>query len=35
VRRSVFPGSRERIRHQATQVALEMLRRGLLGLEPL
>jgi len=35
VRRSVFPGARERVRHQATQVALEMLRRGLLGLEPL
>jgi nicotinamide-nucleotide amidase len=35
VRRSVFPGSRDRVRHQATQVALEMLRRGLLGLEPL
>jgi nicotinamide-nucleotide amidase len=35
VRRSHFPGGRERVRHQATQVALEMLRRGLLGLEPL
>jgi nicotinamide-nucleotide amidase len=35
VRRSIFPGGRERVRHQATQVALEMLRRGLLGLEPL
>jgi nicotinamide-nucleotide amidase len=35
VRRSVFPGARERVRHQATQVALEMVRRGLLGLEPL
>jgi nicotinamide-nucleotide amidase len=35
VRRAVFPGTRERVRHQATQVALEMLRRGLLGLEPL
>jgi nicotinamide-nucleotide amidase len=34
-RRSVFPGGRERVRHQATQVALEMLRRGLLGLPPL
>jgi nicotinamide-nucleotide amidase len=35
VRRSIFPGSRERVRFQATQVALEMLRRGLLGLPPL
>jgi nicotinamide-nucleotide amidase len=35
VRRAVFPGARERVRHQATQVALEMLRRGLLGLDPL
>jgi len=35
VRRSLFPGGRERVRYQATQVALEMLRRGLLGLEPL
>ncbi len=35
VRRSIFPGGRERVRHQATQVALEMLRRGLLGLAPL
>jgi nicotinamide-nucleotide amidase len=35
VRRVVFPGDRERIRHQATQAALEMLRRGLLGLAPL
>ena len=35
VRRALFPGGRERVRHQATQVALEMLRRGLLGLEPL
>jgi competence/damage-inducible protein CinA-like protein len=34
VRRAVFPGARERVRHQATQVALEMLRRGLLGLDP-
>ena len=32
VRRAVFPGARERVRHQATQVALEMIRRGLLGL---
>jgi nicotinamide-nucleotide amidase len=35
VRRTVFPGARERVRFQATQVALEMLRRGLLGLPPL
>jgi nicotinamide-nucleotide amidase len=35
VRRSVFPGGRSRVRFQATQVALEMLRRGLLGLPPL
>jgi competence/damage-inducible protein CinA-like protein len=35
VRRAVFPGGRERVRYQATQVALEMLRRGLLGLPPL
>jgi nicotinamide-nucleotide amidase len=35
VRRSIFPGSRERVRFQATQVALEMLRRGLRGLPPL
>jgi nicotinamide-nucleotide amidase len=35
VRRAVYPGARERVRHQATQVALEMVRRGLLGLEPL
>jgi len=33
VRRRIFPGDRERVRHQATQVALEMLRRRLLGLE--
>jgi len=30
VRRSLFPGSRERVRFQATQLALELLRRGLL-----
>lgn len=30
-----FLGGRERVRFQATQTALEMLRRGLLGLEPL
>jgi nicotinamide-nucleotide amidase len=35
VRRARYPGGRERVRFQATQVALEMLRRGLLGLEPL
>jgi nicotinamide-nucleotide amidase len=35
VRRNLFPGGRERVRYQSTQVALEMLRRGLLGLEPL
>jgi nicotinamide-nucleotide amidase len=34
VRRSLFPGNRERVRFQATQVALEMLRRGLLELPP-
>ncbi len=32
VRRAHFPGNRERIRHQASQAALEMLRRALLGL---
>jgi nicotinamide-nucleotide amidase len=35
VRRNHFPGGRELIRQQATQVALEMLRRGLLSLPPL
>jgi nicotinamide-nucleotide amidase len=35
VHRARYPGGRERVRFQATQVALEMLRRGLLGLEPL
>jgi nicotinamide-nucleotide amidase len=30
-----FLGGRERVRFQATQTVLEMLRRGLLGLEPL
>ena len=35
VRRAQFPGDRERVRMQATQMALEMLRRGLLGLAPL
>jgi len=34
VRRIHFPGTRERVRFQATQAALEMLRRGLLGLAP-
>jgi nicotinamide-nucleotide amidase len=33
VRRALFPGERERVRFQASQLALEMLRRGLLGLE--
>jgi nicotinamide-nucleotide amidase len=33
VRRAHFPGDRERIRLQACQAGLEMLRRGLLGLE--
>jgi nicotinamide-nucleotide amidase len=32
-RRARFPGGRARVRFQATQIALEMLRRGLLGLE--
>lgn len=35
VRRAHFPGGRKRVRFQATQAALEMLRRGLLGLPPL
>jgi nicotinamide-nucleotide amidase len=35
VRKANFPGGRERIRFQSTQAALEMLRRGLLGLSPL
>ena len=35
VRRNLFPGGREMIRQQSTQVALEMVRRGLLGLPPL
>ena len=30
-----FLGGRERVRFQATQTVLEMLRRGLLGLDPL
>jgi nicotinamide-nucleotide amidase len=34
VREARFPGTRERVRYQATQAALEMLRRGLLGLPP-
>jgi nicotinamide-nucleotide amidase len=32
IRRAHFPGDRERIRHQASQASLEMLRRALLGL---
>jgi nicotinamide mononucleotide (NMN) deamidase PncC len=35
VRRNHFPGGRELVRQQATQTALEMLRRGLLSLPPL
>jgi nicotinamide-nucleotide amidase len=35
VRRNHFPGGRELVRLQATQAALEMLRRGLVGLPPL
>jgi competence/damage-inducible protein CinA-like protein len=35
VRRIHFPGVRERVRFQASQAALEMLRRGLLGVEAL
>jgi nicotinamide-nucleotide amidase len=35
VRRCFFPGERSRIRVQAVQAALEMVRRGLLGLVPL
>jgi nicotinamide-nucleotide amidase len=35
VRRLHFPGSRDRVRHQACQAALEMMRRGLLGLSAL
>jgi nicotinamide-nucleotide amidase len=35
VRRFHFPGERERVRFQATQAALEMLRRGMLDLPPL
>jgi nicotinamide-nucleotide amidase len=34
VRRAHFPGDRERVRQQACQAALEMLRRALLRLEP-
>ena len=33
--RNLFPGGRELVRQQSTQVALEMLRRGLLALPPL
>jgi nicotinamide-nucleotide amidase len=32
-RRAHFPGVRERVRFQATQAALEMIRRGLAKLE--
>lgn len=32
-RRAHFPGGRERVRYQATQAALEMIRRGLMKLE--
>jgi nicotinamide-nucleotide amidase len=35
VRRAHFVGERERVRFQASQLALEMLRRGLLALVPL
>lgn len=35
VRKNLLPGGRERVRFQATQIALEMLRRELLGLPPL
>jgi nicotinamide-nucleotide amidase len=35
VRRVLFVGDRERVRYQATQAALEMIRRGLLGLAAL
>jgi nicotinamide-nucleotide amidase len=35
VRRLIFPGDRERVRRQASQAALEMIRRGLLGLAAL
>jgi nicotinamide-nucleotide amidase len=35
VRRVHFPSERDRVRFQSTQSALEMIRRGLLGLSPL
>ena len=35
VRRALFVGERERVRFQASQLALEMMRRGLLELAPL
>jgi nicotinamide-nucleotide amidase len=35
VRRVHFPSDRDRVRFQSTQSALEMIRRGLLGLSPL
>ena len=31
----IFPSERDRVRFQSTQSALEMIRRGLLGLAPL
>jgi nicotinamide-nucleotide amidase len=34
VRRAQFPGERDRVRAQAAQAALEMVRRALLGLSP-
>jgi 2'-5' RNA ligase len=34
VRRVHFPSDRDRVRYQSTQSALEMIRRGLLGLSP-
>jgi hypothetical protein len=35
VRQLLFPGSRDRVRRQACQATLEMIRRGLLGLAAL
>jgi nicotinamide-nucleotide amidase len=35
VRQAFFPGGRDRVRYQASQAALEMVRRGLLSLAPL
>ncbi|HEX6739268.1 MAG TPA: competence/damage-inducible protein A [Vicinamibacteria bacterium] len=34
VRRVHFPGDRNRVRHQAVTAALDMIRRGLLGIDP-